>query len=95
MLSFEPKGAAEAANRFIQNTSLPIVAPSLGGVESLVTIPALTSHLGMSPEDRKRLGITDSLIRVSVGIEAVEDLVSDFDHALNVASSVSAKTVNA
>jgi cystathionine beta-lyase/cystathionine gamma-synthase len=85
MLSFEPKGGVDAANKFIHNTTLPIVAPSLGGVESLVTIPATTSHSGMTSEDRNRLGITDSLIRVSVGIEAVEDIIQDFDHALSAA----------
>ncbi|MBI2072803.1 MAG: PLP-dependent transferase, partial [Gemmatimonadetes bacterium] len=82
MLSFEMKGGLEAAERFIKATTLPIVAPSLGGVETLVTRPATTSHAGMSPEDRRRLGITDSLIRVSVGIEATEDLIEDFGRAL-------------
>jgi cystathionine beta-lyase/cystathionine gamma-synthase len=70
MLSFEIKGGVEAAERFMQRAKLPIVAPSLGGVETLVTRPATTSHSGMSREDRIRLGITDSLIRVSIGIEA-------------------------
>ncbi len=82
MLSFEMKGGLAAAERFIKATTLPIVAPSLGGVETLVTRPATTSHAGMAPEDRRRLGITDSLIRVSIGIEATEDLVEDFDRAL-------------
>jgi cystathionine beta-lyase/cystathionine gamma-synthase len=82
MLSFEIKGGLEAAERFIKATTLPIVAPSLGGVETLVTRPATTSHAGMAPADRRRLGITDSLIRVSVGIEAIEDLIEDFDRAL-------------
>jgi len=83
MLSFEIKGGVQAAERFIQNTTLPIVAPSLGGVESLITRPAITSHSGMSPEDRQALGISDTLIRVSVGIEATEDIIEDFDQALN------------
>jgi cystathionine beta-lyase/cystathionine gamma-synthase len=61
---------------------LPIIAPSLGGVETLVIRPATTSHAGMSPEDRARLGITDSLIRVSVGIEAADDIMEDFAQAL-------------
>jgi len=82
MLSFEPKGGVQAAKRFIQNTRLPIIAPSLGGVESLITRPVITSHSGMSPEDRKALGISDTLIRVSVGIEATEDIIEDFDQAL-------------
>jgi len=82
MLSFEMKGGLEAAERFIEATTLPIVAPSLGGVETLVTRPATTSHRGMAPEDRQRLGITDSLIRLSIGIEATEDLIEDFGRAL-------------
>lgn len=82
MLSFELKGDAERAERFIQNTNLPIVAPSLGGVESLITRPATTSHAGMSPQDRAALGISDKLIRVSVGLEATEDMIEDFENAL-------------
>jgi cystathionine beta-lyase/cystathionine gamma-synthase len=61
---------------------LPICAPSLGGVESLITRPATTSHLGMSQKERESLGISDSLVRLSVGIEATEDLIEDFDQAL-------------
>jgi len=83
MLSFELNDGVQAAERFIQNTTLPISAPSLGGVESLITRPAITSHSGMSPEDRQALGISDALIRLSVGIEATEDLIEDFDQALN------------
>jgi len=82
MLSFELKGGVKAAERFMQNTTIPFVAPSLGGVESLITRPATTSHSGMSPEDRQNLGISESLIRVSVGIEATEDIIEDFDQAL-------------
>jgi cystathionine beta-lyase/cystathionine gamma-synthase len=83
MLSFEPKGGKTTAEQFMKNVSIPIIAPSLGGVESLLTRPAVTSHSGMSPEDRKRLGITDELIRVSIGIEATEDLIKDFGEALD------------
>ena len=82
MLSFEMKDGLEAAERFIANTNLLVKAPSLGGVESLVTRPATTSHAGMSSEDRQKLGITDSLIRVSIGIESTEDLLADFEQAL-------------
>lgn len=82
MLSFELKGGLEAAQAFIKAVTLPVIAPSLGGVETLVTLPSKTSHAGMAPQDRKRLGITDSLIRVSVGIEAAEDIIADFDQAL-------------
>ena len=82
VLSFELKGGVEAANRFMHQTTLPIIAPSLGAVETLMTRPATTSHSGMSPEARLNAGITDGLIRVSVGIEASEDLIADFDGAL-------------
>lgn len=82
VLSFELAGGIEAAERLIANTTLAIHAPSLGGVETLITRPATTSHSGMAREDRERLGITDSLVRVSVGIEATEDLIEDFDQAL-------------
>ncbi len=82
MLSFELKGDVERAERFIRNTSLPIVAPSLGGVETLITRPATTSHSGMSREDREALGISDTLIRLSVGIEATQDIIEDIEHAL-------------
>jgi len=86
MLSFEVKGGVEMAQKFIENVKLPIHAASLGGVESLVTRPATTSHSGLSPEDRKKIGITDSLIRVSIGIEATEDLIEDFKQALSTLS---------
>ena len=82
VLSFELKGGVEVAEHFIQNTTLPVIAPSLGGVETLITRPATTSHSGLSPKDRQTLGISDSLIRVSVGIEATQDLIEDFDRAL-------------
>jgi len=83
VLSFEPKGGLEAAESFVRNVRLPIIAPSLGGVETLVTRPCTTSHAGMAPRDRQRLGITDSLIRVSIGIEATDDIIEDFDQALS------------
>ncbi|HEY3171692.1 MAG TPA: aminotransferase class I/II-fold pyridoxal phosphate-dependent enzyme [Thermoanaerobaculia bacterium] len=82
MLSYELTGGAGAAKRFIAATELPIKAPSLGGVETLLTQPALTSHAGMSREDRTRLGITDGLVRMSVGLEATEELIEDLGQAL-------------
>ena len=82
MLSFELHGGVDAAKRFIAATTLPIKAPSLGGVETLLTQPALTSHAGLSREDRRRLGITDGLVRMSVGLEATEDVIEDFAAAL-------------
>ena len=82
MLSFELKGGLDAAERFMQRVTLPIVAPSLGGVETLVTRPATTSHAGMSAEERNAAGISDSLIRLSVGIEDTQDLIDDLENAL-------------
>jgi cystathionine beta-lyase/cystathionine gamma-synthase len=82
MLSFEVRGAVDAAERFMGKTRLPIIAPSLGGVETLLTRPATTSHSGLSPEERARVGISDGLIRVSVGIEHTDDIVADFAQAL-------------
>jgi cystathionine beta-lyase/cystathionine gamma-synthase len=84
VLSFELKGGVAEAQRFMKRLTVPISAPSLGGVETLVTRPVTTSHSGMSPADRQRLGITDQLIRLSVGIEATEDLIADFDQALKL-----------
>lgn len=82
MLSFELKGGLDAAERLLRRLTLPVVAPSLGGVETLITRPATTSHVGMAPEERLRLGITDGLVRLSVGIEAADDLLADFARAL-------------
>jgi len=82
VLSFELKGGVEEAERFMRRVTLPITAPSLGGVETLITRPVTTSHSGMSAEDRKRLGISDRLIRLAVGIEATEDMIQDFSQAL-------------
>jgi cystathionine beta-lyase/cystathionine gamma-synthase len=82
MLSFEVKGEAKAAEKFLKATKLPIIAPSLGGVETLLTLPAKTSHAGLSPKDRNSLGITDGLIRMSVGIENTEDIINDLNNAL-------------
>jgi cystathionine gamma-synthase/cystathionine gamma-lyase/cystathionine beta-lyase len=82
MLSFRLVGGTEAAEGLFEALRLPYVAPSLGGVETLITRPATTSHAGMSPDDRERTGITDDLVRVSCGVEASEDLVADFDQAL-------------
>ena len=82
MVSFELKGGLDAAERFMQRVTVPIIAPSLGGVETLVTRPATTSHAGMSAEERQAAGISDSLVRLSVGIEDTQDLIDDFKNAL-------------
>ena len=82
VLSFELEGDARAADRFIANVTIPISAPSLGGVETLITRPATTSHSGMTPNDRARAGIRDGLVRLSVGLESSDDLIEDFEIAL-------------
>ncbi|HSR51322.1 MAG TPA: aminotransferase class I/II-fold pyridoxal phosphate-dependent enzyme [Acidobacteriota bacterium] len=86
MLSFELKGGVEEADAFLNALELPISAPSLGGVESLITRPATTSHVGMTPEQRRRAGISDTLIRFSVGIEDPDDLLADLTQALEKAA---------
>ena len=83
MLSFELKGGLESANQFLKKVTLLVIAPSLGGVESLVTLPATTSHSGMSQEERQRIGISDSLVRMSIGIEDRDDLITDLEQALS------------
>lgn len=82
VLSFDLKGGVAAAERFIGALTLPINAPSLGGVESLVTLPARTSHAGMTAAERARAGIAEGLIRLSVGLEAADDLIDDLANAL-------------
>jgi cystathionine beta-lyase/cystathionine gamma-synthase len=84
MLSFYTHTAEQAA-RFLEGLRIPIHAASLGGVESLVVRPSRSSHLGLAPEERQKLGVTDELIRVSVGIESAEELVADFRQALDAA----------
>ena len=85
MLSFELEGGHEAADRFIKALELPISAPSLGGVHSLVTRPATTSHVGMSRDERLAVGVSDGLVRLSVGIESTDDLAADLEQALRTA----------
>ena len=82
VLSFELEGAAQRADEFAARVRIPAIAPSLGGVHTLLTRPATTSHAGLSREDRQRLGISDALLRLSVGIESTDDLIEDFTQAL-------------
>ena len=82
MVSFEINGTVEDADKFMSYLTLFINAPSLGGVESLITRPAQSSHSGMSQEERSAAGIKDELIRMSIGIEAIEDLIADIEYAL-------------
>jgi cystathionine beta-lyase/cystathionine gamma-synthase len=82
MLSFELRGGVKAAERMMERVKLPLIAPSLGGVTSLMTRPATTSHRLLDPKERQRIGVTDELVRMSVGIEATEDLIEDLREAL-------------
>jgi len=82
MLSFELQRGIKAVEQFFARVKLAIVAPSLGGIETLVTRPAATSHAGMSKVERMQAGISDTLIRMSVGIEATEDILADLNQAL-------------
>ena len=82
VVSFEIDGTGEETRRFVDALRIPRLAPSLGGVESLVTIPALMRFYDASPEERAALGITDQLVRLSVGIEDPEDLLADIEQAL-------------
>lgn len=83
MLAFEIDGTLEHAKKFCDSLKVAINATSLGSVETLVSIPVLTSHVKMSKDELNRAGIDESLIRVSVGIENIEDLLWDFEQALN------------
>jgi len=89
MVSFEVDGTGEDARRVTEAMSLFTLAPSLGGVESLVSIPVLTSHLMVPVEERKRMGITEQMIRLSVGIENADDLIADLERALEAVAAPS------
>jgi len=75
-------GSDEAAARLLDRLRVMVVAPSLGGVETLVSRPKLTSHAGLDPQQRRQLGITDGLVRIAAGVEAPEDLIRDLEQAL-------------
>lgn len=81
MITFFIKGGLEESRRFLSTVKLHTLAESLGGVESLIEHPAIMTHASVPPEVRAQIGLTDNLIRVSVGIEAVEDLIADLDQA--------------
>jgi len=82
VLGFEVRGGEEETGAVLGRLRIAFVAPSLGGVHTLVMRPARVSHAGLTPEERARLGISDRLIRVSVGIESADDLCADFEQAL-------------
>jgi cystathionine gamma-lyase len=85
MISFRIRGGASEAEKFLTATKLFTLAESLGGVESLAELPAQMTHGSIPPEERASLGIDDSLIRLSVGVEEEEDLVRDIEQALEAA----------
>jgi cystathionine gamma-synthase len=84
VISFEVVGACDDASRFIDALQIPVIAPSLGGVESLIEQPALMSYYDKSTEERAALGIKDNLVRFAVGIEDTKDLIDDLRQALDV-----------
>jgi cystathionine gamma-lyase len=85
MVTIFIKGGIAESRRFLENLQVFALAESLGGVESLVDHPAIMTHASVPPENRKKLGISDNLVRLSVGIEDCDDLMSDLDHALSKA----------
>lgn len=86
MLSFEFNGDEQQLRRFLSTLSLFTLAESLGGVETLISHTATMTHAGMSAEARAAAGITDSLLRISVGIEDSQDLIADLDNAFRIAA---------
>ena len=83
MLTLELSGGREAAARVADRFSLFALAPSLGGAESLVTQPCTTSHADLTAEERARRGIGDGMLRLSIGLEDIEDLLADLHQALD------------
>ena len=83
MISFELKGGLDAGKILMDNVELAILAVSLGGIETLIQHPASMTHSGINKEEKLKAGITDGLVRLSIGIENVEDLIDDLSQALN------------
>lgn len=83
MLSIEVKGNFKDACRVSDSLKIFKIAPSLGGAESLTTMPVTTTHHGLTQEDRARRGVTDTMIRLSVGLENADELIADLSQALN------------
>ena len=85
MISFEVRGGLPAARRLVERTRVFTLAESLGGVEALIELPAAMTHASIPAETRRAHGVADGLVRISVGIEDVADLISDLDRALSEA----------
>ena len=86
VVAFDLKATKEETARFVESLDLAFLAPSLGGVETLVSQPSMTSHYHLKPEERAALGISESLVRLSIGIEDAADLIRDLDRALDAIS---------
>jgi len=84
MMSVELKGNLDSTKKFIKNLHYFSLAESLGGVESLIELPALMTHASVPLEDRRKLGLSDTLIRISVGVEDVDDLIGDLEGAFRL-----------
>lgn len=82
MITIFLKGGLKESQRFLENLHIFALAESLGGVESLIEHPAIMTHASVPPENRAKLGISDTLVRISVGIEDAEDLLADLEHGL-------------
>jgi len=84
MMSFGVKGGIVAGKTVMDNVQLALLAVSLGGIETLIQHPASMTHSKLSEEERLEAGITDGLVRLSVGIEDVDDIIADLSHALSL-----------
>jgi len=82
MISFET-GSLKNANKMLRKVRVCSLAESLGGVETLISHPATMTHAAVGPDGRKKIGITDGMVRISVGVEVVDDIISDLDQALD------------
>jgi cystathionine gamma-synthase len=85
VVSFDIKGDLDTAKRFMDALEMVYIAPSLGGVETLITHPAIVSYYDYSREERYELGITDTLFRLAIGIEDTDDIITDLERALKAA----------
>ena len=85
IVSIVLNGGGVSADRFLSALKVAVAAPSLGGVETLVSQPRYTSHAGLTHEEREAQGIPDGFVRISVGIENSQDLIADLEQALEVA----------
>ena len=82
-MAFEVKGGIEAGRRFLNNIEMCSLSANLGDTRSIVTHPASTTHSKLSVEERAETGITDGMVRVSVGLEHIDDIIADINQALD------------